>query len=778
MLANRLFLLLSALGLKVSQASGETSGCAVSGLTPVCPDLNFNWHEDNTNTMHYTMDLVSVTWISSNLYEITIKVEGAEQIDLKYLWSLKVIGINGPESTHQLYGKNENTYLIDNPTDYTATFQVYGQTVEGDDCKVEMPSFQIQYEYLQGDAAQYSDSWTWGATSFDLMTGCGGDNNGNSNADFPLWYWSSGEAKCGGCGGTSSGTRSSSTTTSKTSYSPSQSTSSSTPWSSSSSSVVPTSSSSSSVAPSSSNPVAPSSSSSSIPYSSTLVPSSSGSTLAPSSSGHSTSSCSKSTSGTITTTSQIPTPSSSGCAVTSLTPVCPDLNFNWHEDNTNTMHYTMDLVSVTWISSNLYEITIKVEGAEQIDLKYLWSLKVIGINGPESTHQLYGKNENTYLIDNPTDYTATFQVYGQAVEGDDCKVEMPSFQIQYEYLQGDAAQYSDSWTWGATSFDLMTGCGGDNNGNSNADFPLWYWSSGEAKCGGCGGTSSGTRSSSTTTSKTSYSPSQSTSSSTPWSSSSSSVVPTSSSSSSVAPSSSNPVAPSSSSSSIPYSSTLVPSSSGSTLAPSSSGHSTSSCSKSTSGTITTTSQIPTPSSSGCAVTSLTPVCPDLNFNWHEDNTNTMHYTMDLVSVTWISSNLYEITIKVEGAEQIDLKYLWSLKVIGINGPESTHQLYGKNENTYLIDNPTDYTATFQVYGQAVEGDDCKVEMPSFQIQYEYLQGDAAQYSDSWTWGATSFDLMTGCGGDKNGNPNAHFPLWYLSSGGAQSGGGGILPNPI
>ena len=99
--------------------------------------------------MHYSMTVNSVTWISGNTYELTIAVKGAENIDLKYLWSLKIIGVNGPQGTVQLYGKNENTYIIDNPTDYTATFQVYGQQSSDDACKVLMPSFQIQYEYLQ-----------------------------------------------------------------------------------------------------------------------------------------------------------------------------------------------------------------------------------------------------------------------------------------------------------------------------------------------------------------------------------------------------------------------------------------------------------------------------------------------------------------------------------------------------------------------------------------------------------------------------------------------------
>lgn len=130
----------------------------VSGITKMCPDLNFEWHAMNTNTMPYYMDLLSVVNVDGNVYELTIHVKGKEQIPLKYLWSLKIIGINGPQGTKQLYGKNENTYIIDNPTDFTTTVQIYGQTYNGDDCKVAMPPFQIQYEYLQGDAAQYSQS--------------------------------------------------------------------------------------------------------------------------------------------------------------------------------------------------------------------------------------------------------------------------------------------------------------------------------------------------------------------------------------------------------------------------------------------------------------------------------------------------------------------------------------------------------------------------------------------------------------------------------------------
>ena len=146
------------------------------------------------------MDIENVVWLHDDLYEITIHVLGSEQIDLKYLYSLKIIGVDGPKGTVQLYGKNENTYLIDSPTDYRATFQVYGDT-QRDECNVWLPNFQIQYEYLQGDAWAYADTWVWGTTSFDLMTGCNNyDNQGNSQTDFPGYYW---KIDCNeGCGKT------------------------------------------------------------------------------------------------------------------------------------------------------------------------------------------------------------------------------------------------------------------------------------------------------------------------------------------------------------------------------------------------------------------------------------------------------------------------------------------------------------------------------------------------------------------------------------------------
>ena len=163
-----------------------SGGTAVNG----CPNLNFDWHMDNQNIIHYTMDVTDVTQVQDNLFEITIHVSGEKQIPLKYLYSLKVIGVNGPKSTVQLYGKNENTYLIDNPTDFTVTFQVYATLTN---CQWWMPNFQIQFEYMQGDASQYWQTWIWGTSTFDLGTGCNNyDNQGHSQTDFPGYYWTFG----------------------------------------------------------------------------------------------------------------------------------------------------------------------------------------------------------------------------------------------------------------------------------------------------------------------------------------------------------------------------------------------------------------------------------------------------------------------------------------------------------------------------------------------------------------------------------------------------------
>ncbi|GMM56039.1 Flo11 protein [Maudiozyma humilis] len=155
-----------------------------------CPTLDFTWHTNQQNIINYSMDITDINQIQDNLFNITIHVTGSQQIPLKYLYSLKVIGIDGPNNYVQLYGENEHTYLIDNPTDFSVSFEVYA-TLTG--CKYWMPNFQIQFEYLQGNAAQYWETWTWGTSTFDLISGCDNyDNQGHSQTDFPGFYWNVG----------------------------------------------------------------------------------------------------------------------------------------------------------------------------------------------------------------------------------------------------------------------------------------------------------------------------------------------------------------------------------------------------------------------------------------------------------------------------------------------------------------------------------------------------------------------------------------------------------
>ncbi|CCK72863.1 uncharacterized protein KNAG_0M00100 [Huiozyma naganishii CBS 8797] len=194
------FRIILVLKLVALSEAAKTCGSVSNG----CSNLDFNWSFKNQKIMKYTMDVTSVSFAegSENTYNVKIRVVGEQQIDLKYLWSLKIFGVFGPQSTIQLHGKNEGVSgLITNPTDFKAEFQVYGKTSPTDECKVWLPSFQVNYEYLQGDAAQYSGDWKWGTSTFDLSVGCDNyDNQGHSQTNFPSVFWSK---ECGkNCGAT------------------------------------------------------------------------------------------------------------------------------------------------------------------------------------------------------------------------------------------------------------------------------------------------------------------------------------------------------------------------------------------------------------------------------------------------------------------------------------------------------------------------------------------------------------------------------------------------
>nr|CAI6672813.1 BPK_HP1_G0042710.mRNA.1.CDS.1 [Saccharomyces cerevisiae] len=54
------------------------------------------------------MDLLAVDWIESETYGVTVKVQGAESIDWKYLSSLKLTGIDGPQSCVEVTKSNKD----------------------------------------------------------------------------------------------------------------------------------------------------------------------------------------------------------------------------------------------------------------------------------------------------------------------------------------------------------------------------------------------------------------------------------------------------------------------------------------------------------------------------------------------------------------------------------------------------------------------------------------------------------------------------------------------
>nr|CAI6427938.1 AIF_HP1_G0008640.mRNA.1.CDS.1 [Saccharomyces cerevisiae] len=283
-----------------------------------CPNLDFNWHMSQQNILHHDMDVTSVSWVKDNTYQITIHVKAVKDIPLEYLWSLKIIGVNGPSSTVQLYGKNEKTYLISDPTDFTSTFQVYAYP-SSDGCTVWMPNFQIQFEYLQGDAAQYWQTWQWGTTTFDLSTGCNNyDNQGHSQTDFPGFYWT---YQCkGNNDGTCTKASSSSITTS--SITTSSTTTSSTTTSSTTTSSTTTSSSTTSSSTTSSSTTSSSTTSSSTTSSSTTSSSTtSSSTTSSSTTSSSTTSSSTTSSSTTSSSTKTSTTTSSTVKSSSTTSI-------------------------------------------------------------------------------------------------------------------------------------------------------------------------------------------------------------------------------------------------------------------------------------------------------------------------------------------------------------------------------------------------------------------------------------------------------------------------
>ncbi|CAI4907126.1 ANM_HP_G0096120.mRNA.1.CDS.1 [Saccharomyces cerevisiae] len=155
-------------------------------VAPHCPNLDFGWRADECDRMNFSMDLLAVDWIESETYGVTVKVQGAESIDWKYLSSLKLTGIDGPQSCVEVTKSNKDC-SINSATEFTVSFPVYAQKIENEPCQVLMPSFQIEYEFLKGEAQQYSEGWKWGETCFNLESGCQHQSSSSkANCDFPF----------------------------------------------------------------------------------------------------------------------------------------------------------------------------------------------------------------------------------------------------------------------------------------------------------------------------------------------------------------------------------------------------------------------------------------------------------------------------------------------------------------------------------------------------------------------------------------------------------------
>ncbi|CAL9734826.1 hypothetical protein MOSE0_G00540 [Monosporozyma servazzii] len=177
--------------------SNAQNSCNINNVLSKCSHWNFDHHQEMLNVYpRYHMEMKNIQYAAAETYDVTIRVYANENIALKYLHSLKIIGVQGPQGTIQLWGANEGVTPQDFvPSDFTSTFKIHANANDNP-CNVELPSFQIQYEY------DYSDEWAangWGQTHFDLMVGCGGDNQGNSNFDFPAYVWPKDcDSSCGG----------------------------------------------------------------------------------------------------------------------------------------------------------------------------------------------------------------------------------------------------------------------------------------------------------------------------------------------------------------------------------------------------------------------------------------------------------------------------------------------------------------------------------------------------------------------------------------------------
>ncbi|CCK72862.1 uncharacterized protein KNAG_0L02480 [Huiozyma naganishii CBS 8797] len=178
--------------------------CPVATVQHGCPHLDFeHFYETENINPKFSLDLTDVRWLpNQKLYQVTIRayITNGEKIDLKYLWSLKAIGLS--MGTHQIYGFNEGVLPEGfDPSDFTTTFLIRGRP-DYEECIVWLDYFQLQFEFLDGHTGQYRSDWYregFGNSHFDLSVGCHNSNNyGQSKVGLPNYYWplECGDADC------------------------------------------------------------------------------------------------------------------------------------------------------------------------------------------------------------------------------------------------------------------------------------------------------------------------------------------------------------------------------------------------------------------------------------------------------------------------------------------------------------------------------------------------------------------------------------------------------
>lgn len=157
-----------------------------------CPKLNFDFKGQGKYYPAGQGSVVEVEKVGQNEYEIVYKFFSDECPSLSNLDQAKIIGVSSPEdSEYILYDSNLGVANIDAACDWAARFVVKGHQQGSQTC---ISSFQIHYAWFSGRASNSEESGFDYNSAYEYLIGCTSDNNGNAQADFPLYCWD-GEAE-------------------------------------------------------------------------------------------------------------------------------------------------------------------------------------------------------------------------------------------------------------------------------------------------------------------------------------------------------------------------------------------------------------------------------------------------------------------------------------------------------------------------------------------------------------------------------------------------------